>query len=77
MKKITRDMTLGEVVMKHPEAAGIMINYGLHCVGCHVSDYETLEQGLRVHGKSEEEIDTLIKELNEVIKDFEENAPEK
>ena len=33
---ITRDMNLGEVVFKYPEAAEVLTDYGLSCVGCFV-----------------------------------------
>ena len=32
-QKVTKDMTIGEVVRKYPAAAEIMLSYGLHCVG--------------------------------------------
>jgi hybrid cluster-associated redox disulfide protein len=38
---------------------------GLHCIGCHMSAYETIEQGCLAHGFSKKEIDDLIKKLNE------------
>lgn len=77
MSEITRDMIIGDVLQEHPEVIDVLLEIGFHCVGCHVSDFETLEQGLRVHGKTEEEIEKVVKDLNEVVKDFEENAPTK
>ncbi len=65
--KITRDMTLGDIVVKYPEVAGVMIKHGLHCVGCHVAAYETLEQGASAHGMSEKEMESMIREMNEVV----------
>ena len=41
-QKVTKDMTIGEVVRKYPAAAEIMLSYGLHCVGCHVNPFETI-----------------------------------
>ncbi len=67
IKKITREMTLGEIVMKHPEAVEIMLNYGLHCVGCHVANWETIEQGAMAHGMNEKEIEEMIQKLNKII----------
>ena len=49
-EKISKDMTLGEVIQKYPEVVSIMLKYDLHCVGCHVAAYETLEQGALGHG---------------------------
>ena len=47
---ITKDMTLGEVLQKHPESAEVMSRHGLHCIGCHISAFETIEQGAAAHG---------------------------
>ena len=77
MSEIEKNMLIGEIIEDHPEVIETLLENGVHCVGCHISDYETLEQGLSVHGYSEERIDKIVKELNEVVKDFEENAPAK
>jgi len=67
MKKITREMTLGEIVMKHPETTEVMLKYGLHCIGCHVASWETIEQGAMAHGMNEKEIKEMMQKLNKVI----------
>jgi len=61
---ITRDMTMGSIIEKYPIAAEIMQSYGLHCFGCHVNVFETLEQGAMGHGMPEEQIDEMLAELN-------------
>lgn len=48
MADITKEMTFGELIQKHPNAAGILGAYGLHCIGCHVAVFETIEIG-RAH----------------------------
>lgn len=68
MELITKDMTLGDVIKKYPRAATVMTERGLHCVGCGVSYLETIEQGAKGHGMSEEQIDEMLKELNTTIK---------
>ena len=64
--KITKEMTFGEAITMLPEAGGVMMKYGLHCIGCHVAAYETIEQGCLAHGLSEEDITKMLKELNEL-----------
>lgn len=61
-----------EVVEKHPESAAILTGYGLHCVGCHFSDIDTLEAGAKLHGMDNETIEMMIKDINEVIKHMKE-----
>ena len=78
MTAITKDMTIGEVIAKHPETAQVMLSYGLHCVGCHVAASETLEQGARAHGMDDKAVDKMIKEMNDMAekKDAEESTAE-
>lgn len=64
---ITRDSTIGEVVQKYPEVVDTLMGFGVHCVGCSVSEYETLEEGFSGHGMSKEEIEGAIQKLNEVV----------
>lgn len=64
MAEITKDMTFGELIQSHPNAAGILGAYGLHCIGCHVAVFETIEQGARAHGLDDEKIDQMLKDLN-------------
>jgi|WetSurMetagenome_2_1015567.scaffolds.fasta_scaffold47883_3 hydroxylamine reductase len=61
---ITKDMTFAELFEKKPEAMNVLFEAGLHCIGCHMSAYETIEQGCQTHGMNKKEIDELIKKLN-------------
>ena len=65
---ITKDMTLGDVVMKYPEAAQVMLRYGLHCIGCHVAAHETIEQGAKAHGLEDAQIEKMVREMNDIAK---------
>lgn len=58
---ITKDMLIGEVVKKHPESVNVMLEHGMHCIGCHVATWETLEQGAVSHGIN---VDRLVQDLN-------------
>lgn len=64
---ITKDMNLGEVAYKFPESAEVLLDYGLHCVGCFASSFDTIEVGAKVHGMSDEEVAEMIERINEVI----------
>ncbi len=66
--KINKDMTLGELVTKHPETVEVMFKYGLHCVGCHMAAHETIEQGAMAHGMDGKVIEKMLKEMNEAAK---------
>ena len=64
---IRKDMNLAEVVFKWPETAEVLLDHGLHCVGCAANSFDTIEMGSKVHGMSEEEINSLVERLNEVV----------
>jgi hybrid cluster-associated redox disulfide protein len=65
--KITKDMTIGDVIEKHPDCATVMMESGLHCIGCHVATHESIEQGSQAHGMSDEDIDKMVVKMNEAI----------
>ena len=67
MAKVTKEMMIGEVVSKFPESAEILMKNGLHCIGCHVAAFESLEQGFQAHGMEEKKIDEVMKEINEKL----------
>ena len=64
-KKISKDMSFTEIMNTDPEAIGILLDKGMHCVGCPMAMQETLEQGAIAHGMNPEE---LVKEINDKIK---------
>jgi hybrid cluster-associated redox disulfide protein len=61
--KISKRMTLGELIEKHPKAAMKMAEGGMHCIGCGMAAMETIEEGCRAHGMSDADIDKLIDEM--------------
>lgn len=65
--KVTKDMNLAEVVFRYPQAAEILLDYGLHCVGCGASSFDTIEMGAQVHGMAPDEILEMITRINEAI----------
>jgi iron-sulfur cluster insertion protein len=67
--QVARDMPIGAVIKQFPQVAEVFLQYGLHCVGCHVSYWETIEEGARGHGMSDEEIDMMVRDANLIIKD--------
>ena len=64
MKKITKRTKISEVLETMPDAASILFEIGMPCIGCPMAMKETLEQGCKAHGMKKKEIDDLIKKLN-------------
>ena len=58
---IKKDMTRGELLEKAPEKADILLDAGMHCLGCPASQAETIEEACEVHGI---DVDELIEKLN-------------
>ena len=67
-QKIKKDMKIGEVTEKFTDAISVLLENGIHCIGCAAAHWENLEQGLTMHGKSEEEINAIIVKMNKIIK---------
>ena len=58
--KITKDMTIGEVVRQNPESVQVLMNFGMGCVGCPSAQAETLEEAATVHGLNLEDLMTAL-----------------
>lgn len=58
---ITKDLTIGEVLRVKENAAQVLMNFGMGCIGCPSSQAESIEDAARVHGLNLEE---LLEALN-------------
>ena len=67
IQKITKDTTIGDIVEKYPQVVDTLTSFGVHCVGCHVSPFESLEMGFKGHGLDDAKIVEAVNKLNEVI----------
>lgn len=65
---ITEDTNLGRLLMHYPQTAEVLLDYGLHCVGCMASSFDTIKMGAQVHKMPDEQIQELVTRINEVIK---------
>jgi len=61
---ISKDMTLGDVITKYPNAGKVFMNYGMHCIGCHISPYESVECGASTHGITGAKFKKMMEDLN-------------
>ncbi|TCL61020.1 hybrid cluster-associated redox disulfide protein [Kineothrix alysoides] len=62
MAEITKDMTIGEILRINPNVAPILMEIGMHCLGCPSAQGETLEEAAMVHGIK---IDDLMEKVAE------------
>ncbi len=60
MSGITREMTIGEILRTNPDVAPVLLDAGMHCLGCPSAQGESLEEAAMVHGI---DIDALMKAI--------------
>ncbi|MEK6959022.1 MAG: DUF1858 domain-containing protein [archaeon] len=70
MAAITKKDTIGKVMNDYPEIGSVLMSAGLHCIGCHVSEYESIEDGCRGHGLDDKNVDELIIAANKMVEIF-------
>ena len=58
MAQITRATKIGELLNVFPESAPILMEIGMHCLGCPSSQMESLEEAAMVHA------DLLVEKIN-------------
>ena len=56
MADITKDMTIGEILRINPDVAPILMEAGMHCLGCPSAQGESLEEAAMDHGMDIEEL---------------------
>lgn len=61
---ITKDMTIGEVLMTDQNTIPVLLEAGMHCLGCPSSQMETLEEAAYVHGL---DVNDLVEKLNATV----------
>ncbi|MBQ6164055.1 MAG: DUF1858 domain-containing protein [Clostridia bacterium] len=68
--QFTKETTMGEMLEFDPEIALVLMQCGMHCVGCPSSIGESLEEACMVHGL---DADDVMKIINDFVK---ENHPD-
>ena len=61
MKEVTKDMIIGDMLAQDMSIAGILMNAGMHCIGCPSSRGESLEEACLVHGMN---VDEVVADIN-------------
>jgi hybrid cluster-associated redox disulfide protein len=57
----TKDMMIAKVIELDEGTAEILMNAGMHCLGCAMAHGETIEQACAVHGI---DCDALVQQIN-------------
>ncbi len=64
MAQITKSTMIGELLQIDENVAPILLNIGMHCLGCPSSQMETIEEAAMVHGI---DADGLVVQINEFL----------
>lgn len=64
MAKIAKDMIIADIIQINMGCVPILLNEGMHCIGCPASQGETLEEACMVHGLNADEV---AKKLNDFV----------
>jgi len=62
--KITKEMSIIDIVQKYPQSLEVFAKYGLGCIGCAAARFENLEAGAKVHGVDPDE---MVREINALL----------
>ena len=63
--EITKETTMGELLSYDRGVAVVLMQAGMHCIGCPSSIHESLEEACLVHGIEVEELLANIKKFFE------------
>lgn len=65
---ITKDMIIADILKINMGVVPILLNAGMHCVGCPSAQGESLEEACMVHGI---DVDALVTEINTFLSNVE------
>ena len=60
---VSKDMLIGDIIQINDKFVDILLEAGMHCLGCPASAGETLEEACAVHGI---DVDSLVEKLNNI-----------
>ena len=62
MATITKDMTIAQAIALDQNIIPVLLEIGMHCLGCPSAQGETLEEAAMVHGLDPEDLMDRISE---------------
>lgn len=65
-KTVSKDIIIGDLIMIDRGIIPILMNAGMHCIGCPSSQGETLEEACMVHGM---DVNSLLTDINSYLAD--------
>ena len=63
MAAITKDMTIAQAIAIDQNIIPVLMDMGMHCIGCPASQAETIEEAAMVHGMNPDDLMDRIEEI--------------
>ena len=67
MARVTKDTMIGDLLQIDQNVAPLLLNIGMHCLGCPSSQMETIAEAAMVHGIDP---DDLVVEINTFLDSY-------
>ena len=64
MVQVSKETMIGDLLRIDQNVAPILLNIGMHCLGCPSSQMETIEEAAMVHGI---DADELVQSINDFL----------
>ncbi|MBR5565414.1 MAG: DUF1858 domain-containing protein [Roseburia sp.] len=64
MVQVSKETMIGDLLRIDQNVAPILLNIGMHCLGCPSSQMETIEEAAMVHGI---DADELVQTINDFL----------
>jgi hybrid cluster-associated redox disulfide protein len=62
MARVTKDTMIGDLLQIDQNVAPLLLNIGMHCLGCPSSQMETIEEAAMVHGLDPDDLVGVFKQ---------------
>jgi len=67
--KIDKNTNIEDLLESYPEANEVLYEYGLYCGNCFAAGFDNIEDGAKMHGLEDDEIEELVEELRKKLID--------
>ena len=64
MARVTKDTMIGDLLQIDQNVEPLLLNIGMHCLGCPSAQGESLEEAAMVHGI---DVELLVEKINAAI----------
>ncbi|MFZ5518240.1 MAG: DUF1858 domain-containing protein [Candidatus Zhuqueibacterota bacterium] len=67
MEKVTKKVTIEELIVEHPFSVNYLMEKNIRCIRCGEPIWGTLEEAAREKGYTDDQIELIVNDMNETI----------